>query len=386
MDIIHNVPSYLKIEPYGRTQDVNVVAGASTVPVRAVAGDTLDFYFPKGYIDLRTLGMLFKYYCLPYSVAKTGTAQAIPKDTECMIQTLEVYLGGRRVNYIQNYNQIFYLMSLYGFDAEFRTNRDNYTNIWTNGRTAQATDLDGIQYCCEKWLGLLGLPVVLDTHTWGQLHIKITLAPTSITTSNSTSHSWGVSDLFMRVKYYENYNGDLPSHLEFDDFKSILERSSNYNSKTTITVNSSRIDYVLARALRFDAFNKASGLAVGTGTVTSFGATANYIDAWNITVNNNPVFRYRPSIADGVKTVLDMMPSRTINTNIAFSTAQTAFERQWVCGAELGFTSEIPQQVEIGFTMEANASGLSVACLPLVIVKTTSSLELDRSGQVIHKV
>lgn len=386
MDIIHNVPSYLRIEPYGRTQDVNVVAGASTVPVRAVAGDVLDFYFPKGYIDLRTLGMLFRYWLLPFGIAKSGTSQALPKDTECLIQTLEVYLGGKRVNQIQNYNQIFALLSLYGFDAEFRTNRDNYTNIWTNGRTAQATDLDGLQFCCEKWLGLLGLPVVLDTYTWGQLHIKITLAPSSVTTSNHTGHSWGLSDLFMRVKYYENYNGDLPSHLEFDDFKSILERSPNYNTKTNLTVNSSRIDYVLGRLLRFDAFNKASGLGVSTGNVTAFGTVASNIDAWNISVNNNNIFRYRPSIADGIKSVLDFMPSKSINTGIVFNAAVTAFERQWVCGAELGFTSEIPVQVEIGFVTEATTAGLSVACLPLLIVKTTSSLELDRNGQVIHKV
>lgn len=383
MDIIHNVPSYMKIEPYGRTQDVNVVAGASTVPVRAVAGDVLDFYFPKGYIDLHSLTMFFKYFCLPYGIAKGGTAQALPKDSECMIQTLEVYLGGKRVNNIQNYNQIFNIISLYGSDAEFRTNRDSYQNCWNNGRTTLAGDLDGVQFCCEKWLGLLGLPVVLDTHTWGQLHIKITLAPAYITTSNSTLHSWGMSDIFMRVKYVENYNGDLPSYLEFDDFKSIIDRVTSYNQKTNLIVNSSRIDYVLARLLRFDAFSKSNILAINTGNVLAFGTVANAVDTWNITVNNNNIFKYKPNIADGVKTVLDIMPSRSVNPPFALTTPVTAFERMWVCGAELGFTSEIPQQVEIGFVTEGSNT---TPCVPVVIVKTTSSLEMDRNGQVIHKV
>jgi hypothetical protein len=382
MDIIHNVPSYVKIEPYGHSQDVNVVAGASTVAVRAVAGDTLDFYFPKGYIDLKTLSMFFKYFCLPFSVAKSGVTQALPKDAECMIQTLEVFLGGKRVNYISNYNQIFHLLSTYGADAEYRTNRDTFQNVWNNGRTSTTTDLDNVQFCCEKWLGLLGLPVVLDTHTLGQLHIKITLAPAYITTSNSQLHSWGMADLFMRVKYYENYDGDLPNYLEFDDFKSILERSTTYHQKINLIVNSSRIDYALGRTLRSDIYSKPNALAFGT--VVTFGTFANEVASWNFTVNNNNIFRYRPTPADGIKTVLDMLPSKSMNAPSVAASGNAAFERHWVCGADLGFVSDIPQQVEIGFVTEGiNATG---NCFPLLIVKTTSSIEIGRDGQVIHQV
>lgn len=385
MDIIHNVPSFRKIDPYGRAFDVNVVAGASTVPVRAVAGDTIDFYFPDGFIDLSTLSMFFKYYLLPYTTPKGGTAQALPKDAETMIQTLEVYLGGKRVNHITNYNQIFNIMSLYGWDAEFRTNRDNYQNVWNNGRTSSATDLDGVQFCCERWLGLLGLPIVLDTRTWGSLHIKITLSPANISTSNHSSHSWGVSDLFMRVKYYENYDGDLPTYLEFDEFKSILTREPSYTQKTNLIVNSSRIDYAIARCLRLDAYQKASGLASLTGNTIYFGTVANQIDNWNISVNNNNIFKYKPSVADGVKTVLDMMESRSVNAPFILTSGAMAYERMWVCGAPLGFVNEVPQQVEIGFMTEGIV-GAPVVCFPFLAVKTTSSLEKTKDGQIIHLV
>jgi hypothetical protein len=385
MDTLHNVPSYVKVDPYGRVTDVNVVAGASTVAVRAVAGDTLDFYFPKGYIDLSTLAMYFRYFCLPYSVAKSGTAQSLPKDTECMIQTLEVYLGGKRVNWIQNYNQMFFLWSLYGADAEFRANRDAVLNMHTNGRASQVADLDGVQFCIEKWLGILGLPIVLDTHKWGQLVVKVTLAGPHITTSNSTLHSYGLSDVYMRVKYLENYNGETPSYLEFDDFKSIMNREPNYNQKTTLTVNSSRIDYALGRILRFDAFNKGNGFAIGAGTVTTFGTTVdgNNVRTWNFSVNNNNVFRYNPSVAEGVKTVLDLMHSKSINTNTQVTNGFPNFDRQWVCGAELGFINEYPVQAEIGFLTE---SSTSVPGFALLIVKTTSSLEMDKDGNIVHLV
>lgn len=327
--------------------------------------------------------MFFKYFMLPYSVAKSGTAQALPKDAECMIQTLEVNLGGERVNQITNYNQIFNLLSLYGFDAEFRASRDNYLNVGNNGRTSTVADLDGVQFCCEKWLGLLGLPVVLDTHTLGQLHIRITLAPALITTSNSTLHSWGMSDIFMRVKYYENYNGDLPSHIEFDDFKSILDRAPSHNQKTTLLVNASRIDYILARVLRFDAFSKATVLATSTGNVLPFATTAGNVDTWNISVNNNQLFKYRPTVPEGIKTVMDFLKTKSVNAGIQYNSAGNAFERNWVCGAELGFISEIPTQAEIAFTTE----GLTTAaCFPLLIVKTTRAIEIGKHGEVVHKV
>lgn len=384
MDIIHNVPNYVRIDPYGKAVDVNVTAGASTVAVRAVAGDTLDFIFPKGYIDLRSLSLFFKYFCLPYSVAKSGTTQGLPKDTECLIQTLEVYLGGKRVNHITNYNQIFFLMSLYGFDANFKASREVVANMFTNGRASTVTDLDGVQFCMDKWLGLLGLPIVLNTHKWGDLLVKITLAGTHVTTSNSTLHSWGMNDAYMRVKYYENYTGDDTNYLEFDDFKSIMTRELNYNQKTNLIVNSSRIDYVLARPIRFDAYSKASGFGIGSGTITLFGTTAeSLLRTWNISVNNVNIFRYNPTLSDGIQTVLDIMNNKAINTNLQVASPYFEFGRQWVCGAELGFVNEKPVQVEIGFITEGSAT---TACLPLVIVKTTSSLEMTRDGQIVHLV
>lgn len=272
---------------------------------------------------------------------------------------------------------------MYAFDADFRTSRDNYGNIWTNGRPSAATTLDGVQFACTKWLGLLGLPSVLDTHTFGQLHVRITLAPSYVTTSINAAHSWGINDVFMRVKYYENYEGELPSYLEFDDFKSVLERSSTYNQKVNLLVNSSRIDYAIARNLWVNYTLKQSNLSVDSGTTAYFTSTADLITSWNISVNNNNLYRYKPSSNEGIQALKDIFKTRAVNPNQTLTTQQKAFDRCWGCGVELGFTSDIPQQFEIGYTTEGNATTVN---FPILIVKTTSSLEIGSNGEIVHRV
>jgi hypothetical protein len=380
MNVIHNVPSYVKIEPYGKTTDVAIVAGASTVNVRAVASDVLDFYFPKGYIDLSSLDMLFKYFCLPY--AAVSSTQAIPKDTECLIQTLEVYLGGKRVNYITNYNHIFFILSHYGSDATYRAKRDSFQNIWTNGRPTAVASIDGNQFCCDKWLGLLGLPIVLDTHTLGQLHVRVTLAPPQATLSNNTSHSWGISDVFMRVKYYENYDKELPRYIEFDDFKSILNSATSHNQTTNLIVNSSRIDYVLGRLLRPDALTKGAALVADILTTILYASVPGGLTSWNFAVNNKQIYRYKPTTADALASVLEVFKNGNVmNSNSAPFNSSTRIDRALTCAAEVGFQSEIQEQVEISYITEGTSG---TGCFPLLIAKLTASLEITKDGQVIH--
>lgn len=385
MAILHNVPSYVKVEPYGNTQDKAIVAGASTVTVRAVAGDALDFYFPRGYIDLTSLAMMFRYYVLPYTTAVTANTQALPKDCECLIQKLEVFLGDKKVNDINNYTQIFFILSMFAFDAEFRTNRDTYTNVWNNGRTTvTGNTVEGTQFCLEKWLGLLGKPIVLDTNKLGQLHIKITLAGAYITSSNNAAHSWGIGDVFMRVKYYTNYNKELPRYIEFDDYKSIITRSPSYNQTTELIVNSSRIDYVIGRVLRSDAFGKSIGLVADVGSTAHFGSFAGNVSSWNFTVNNTPLHRYTPTTADGLMSMYDIFkPHRSVNSGVAITNTARAYQALWTCGAEVAFQSEIPEQVEIKFITDGNTAS---ACLPLLIAKTTASLEIKDDGTIVQKV
>jgi hypothetical protein len=382
MDIIHNVPSYVKVEPYGKTTEFNATFNGVTKSVSAVAGDVLDFYFPKGYIDLNSLSMMFKYMNIGTG---TGTAQGLPKDTECMIDRLEVYLGDKKVNDIINYNQIFYILSWYASSAEFVAQRQSIRNIYTNGRPVVATSLDNYRFCCEKWLGLLGQNVVLDTHTLGQLRVCVTLANSYVTSSTSPLNSYGVRDVYMKVKYYENYKGDLPKYIEFDEFKSIKTRMASYNQKTELIVSNNRIDYVLARTLFESHLTKASALSADLVTTNAFVGRGENIAYWNILVNNNPIFKFRPDAQDAFNVMSDIFHDKTKNMSQVVSTDAGLFNRSWTCGAELGFVNEKKEQVEISFVTESVipvvTSGIN---FPLVIVKCTSSLQIHPDGYIQH--
>ena len=383
MQVIHNIPSYQKIEPYGSTSDYNVtVAGGSNVAIRAAAGETLDYIFPKGFIDLSSLHMLFRYRCLPFVVSLGGTSQALPRDSECLIDTLEVYLGNKRVNYITNYGQIFNLLSTHAWGGDHQTYRSSYQNNWVNGRISLTTNLDGTQFCFQKWLGLLGLPVVLDTEKLGQLHVKITLAPSFVTTSNNANHSWGIYDTYMKVRYYSNYKGDLPRYLEWDDYKTLYDTPPLRNSTATLKVFSSKIDWALLKLLRSDGRLKSNVLDGNINTTFTFGSPHNWWGTWNIAVNNQNIFKYKATTADALLALQDIFEKETANYGLVAGNNSQAFDRCTYLGAKIGFINEIPEETEISITLE-NGQTTMFTCM---IVKTTSSLEMKGDGSVIHKV
>lgn len=380
MSIIHNIPTYQKVLPYGRTQTFNATFNSDTKAVSALAGDALDFYFPKGYIDLQSLALMFKFMNIG-----TAGSQALPKDTECMIDRLEVWLGDTQIHNINNYNQLFFILSTYAFPSEFTHSRVIYRNTYTNGRPQVIASLDGVRFCCDTWLGLLAKKVVLNTHEMGALRIRLTLAPSYIT-CGTTGNSYGLYDIYMKVRYYENYLGDLPKYLEFDDFKSVKTQATNYNAQASIMVNAKRIDYVLARTLFANHLQKSTALNVDMGTVNCFVSQGDYIGSWNILVNNQPVFKYKPDTQDAIHSLTDLFHETGKNMYNIMGTENQAFNRHTTCGTELGFINEKQEQVEISYVTEPSSvvGASTTACFPYLCVKSTSSIEVGDYGNVKH--
>jgi hypothetical protein len=302
-----------------------------------------------------------------------------------MIQTLEVYLGGRKMNHITDYNQIFNLLSTHAWGGEHQTYRQSFVNNWVNGRTSLQNSMEDVEFCCQKWLGLLGLPVVLDTEKLGQLHVRITLAPSFVTTSNNGNHSWGVYDLYMKARYYDHYNGELPRYLEWDDYKTLLTVQQNLSFTEAIKVFSSRINWALCKVLRGDARTKNSVLDGNIGSTIAFGSPhqLQFGGLWNIAVNNNNIFRYRPNMTDALLSLQDIFGTQSANYGLTAANSSQTTARVIALGSKIGFVNEIPQEVEISFTVEGQAG---VPCFPLMIVNTTASLEIAPNGQVIHNV
>jgi hypothetical protein len=222
---------------------------------------------------------------------------------------------------------------------------------------------------------------VLDTEKWGQLHIRLTLGHPSVTTSNNGAHSWGIGDVYMRVKYYTNYNKELPKYIEFDDFKSLLTFSPNYNQTISLMVNSSRIDYALARTLRQDMFGKGSVYVADINSPQHFASFGFNTSSWNISVNNKELYRFTPKAEDALATIYDVFGNACLNSATFNDNSTKAFSAGWTCAAELGFQNEIPEQVEISFT----TNGSFLTCHHLLIVKTTSSVEMNNDGSISHR-
>lgn len=374
---MNNIPSYCRIEPYGNTSVFDTTVNGVTKTVNAEAGDTLDFYFPKGYIDLTTLAMLFKYINIG---TLSGTSQALPKDTECLIDRLEVFLGDTQIHNIANYNQLFYILSTYAFPPEFTTVRSNFRNVYNNGRPVLATTLDGVRFCMDKWVGLLDENIILDTKTLGQLHIRMTLGGANVPSSNSVLNSWGMTDIYMKVKYYENYDGELPSRLEFDNFKSIKLQQRNYRQSTTLIMNCKQIDYVLARPLFASHLVKQTTLNTDIGTTTCFVTNAEMIGYWNILINGNPIFKFRPDAQDALSSMGDLFPYGCGNGAILSATEQSAFNRAWCCGSEVAFINDKDEEIEISFVTEPQGAGSTTSCYPLIIGKCTSTIDINAGG------
>jgi hypothetical protein len=229
----------------------------------------------------------------------------------------------------------------------------------------------------QKWLGLLGLPMVLDTNKLGQLHIRLTLAPSWITNSGSAAHSWGIYDTYMKVKYIENYQGEMPRYLEWDDYKSLATREAHYNFTMTMKVFSSKIDWALCKILRFDHRNK-TGIDGNYNTSQAFyGPGLNQALAWNIAVNNMNVFKYKASPADALLASHDIFGNKMSNSGITAVNNTNTYERMFTAGAKLDFANEDLQDVEITYT---NEGVTNQQCFPVMIVKTTSSMEIGANG------
>jgi hypothetical protein len=174
--------------------------------------------------------------------------------------------------------------------------------------------------------------------------------------------------------------------LEFNDFKSIKTQATNYNAQASIMVNAKRIDYVLARTLFANHLQKSTALNVDMGTVNCFVSQGEYIGSWNILVNNQPVFKYKPDTQDAVHSLTDLFHETGKNMYNIMGTENQAFHRHTTCGTELGFINEKQEQVEISYVTEPSSvvGASTTTCFPYLCVKSTSSIEFGGYGNVKH--
>ena len=185
------------------------ISGAG-VPVKQQ--DLSIFHLPNASIlDLST-------FSLHFNAAIDGAAAdkpcGFPKDIDCLIDILSIYMNGVQVCYIQNYNQLWRIlndyqnsietqskdMALYNSDPSVQYNLSDTGDIVKYIKHANAAKTMPVSvaksssfYSISRWIGLLGnkMANIVDTNLVGTIEIRIQWAPASVLWANTTTKPTG---------------------------------------------------------------------------------------------------------------------------------------------------------------------------------------------------
>jgi hypothetical protein len=358
--LLPNTVKYLQILPYGQAS--------------SIAPDTmLDFFFPKGgFLDLYSLLM---YYDLTMSTS--GTC-AWPRDGESVIQRLEVFVNGKQINCIDNYQQIFRILADFGyFSVENSVDRYTMRNALLNGNPSaqSATSVNGTYYA-RNWLGFFNEHGVIDTSK-NDIHMRITLSPRQIICSGATTDTWSLSNVYLTCTYYERYDGDLPSSIKYSDFKSVLQYNPTTTQETFLKLFTKNIDYVVGTILRTTNKTITTGLTSNINNTRFFARNGTLTDfsTWNFKVNQRPIYNYAPKTTEFLESMLSLFPRgfRDVVLNVLSTTNITA--DCFAVGGKVGFINNDPEEVEVSFTTTQGST--SIANNSLLFAKLDNELSLN---------
>jgi hypothetical protein len=175
-------------------------------------GHRISYAFPSGRTyDLATLRM---HVSAAYEAHPVGAQATIPSPCECLIETLEVNLGGMQLNTINNYGQLFAAWSRYMTPAaEF--GRRMVTSCGSDMLQSPDVNVPGaFKVVCNTWLGFLGSGAKVDTAARGTLSFELTMATEAMT---------GVRLDYTTYVTVDEVSGATGwSTIPFDDFRTSL--------------------------------------------------------------------------------------------------------------------------------------------------------------------
>lgn len=342
----------VRIDPYGGNS------------ITATEGSLIDFYLPQtGYIDLSTL-------CMFFTVNVSGmTNGSLSRNTESIIQTLEVFVNGERVNYISNYNQIFNVLADYAFTPKEVMERAQYRNQLTNGSPnydIASLYVNGRVMCCKKWLGWLGCNEVVDL-TKNNVHIRITVAPKFVFASNNANFTFSLSNIYMSANYYTRYNLPLKNTVTFDDFKSIFHYNSTGINETALKVVSDNIDYVVAFTLLSNYASVQAALYDGKARYFGRNGQASnnpptgIVNTANFKLNGTFLYQYDLQRIDAQMSMMNVFPNGFYNLiPLSFASAGNMLIETYTLafGSPIKLTLEQPEEIEVAFTCSTTTASL----------------------------
>jgi hypothetical protein len=359
-----NTTKYVRIDPYGKKDNID-------------PDDIIDFNFPQnGVLDLKSLSM---YFDVRLSSTSGASTHSMPRDGETIIQRLEVFVNGVCINDINHYQQIYRILSDFGYyDAENDLGRHVLRNGLLNGfpQAASSSTINGT-YSARNWLGLLGEKELIDLRK-NRIHIRMTISPREIIASANAANTFSLSNVYITCKMFENFKGDLKQTISYPDFKSILQFSTTTNQELFLKLFTKNVDYVVGTLFR------TTNRTIGTSLTTSIQTTRFFeregtparVGSWNFYVNQRPLYQYAPLAVESLESMLNIMPHAhrmgMLQPNIG---ANAIVADSFAVGAKIGFINEEPQEMEISFTTTQGST--SVQCVPFMFAKIDNTIALN---------
>ncbi len=349
----------VKVQPFGRSIPKPVTVAGTTGLMQAAFGETLEFYFNDGVIDLSTLRLLFTHV----RAGPINTAlESQPRDTECCIEKLEVLLGNTVIESIEDHHMLFFILSTWAMDGDFQVDGNSYQRAWTNRRLlSTGRDLNGVPFCAEKFIGFLGSGAIIDTRRTGKLTIRLRLVPQTFITTSNSQNIHGIRDVFFRVAYLPD---DTPtsSRISFDTYDSTKVTHPSYNSRTTLVLDGrKRLKHVLARPMSTSThLPRGSIVHVATNLTLNFLSNSELINDWNFSINEKRINAQDCSRNEGIASMKEVFPRGVVSivpNSDLIQSETVGLNRSWSAAAVLDMTQrEDGGQHEIAFYTKGNSN------------------------------
>jgi hypothetical protein len=254
-------------------------------------GERICYTLPSGRVyDLSTLRMHVVAKYEAYTNRTVGPLATIPSPCECLIQTLDVSVGGMQLNQINNYGQLMAAWSRYNTPSK-EWGRRMVTSCARAAlqplgmnRQQQTYPAGSFLVIFNTWLGLLGSGARLDTGARGALEIEITMADKRITGKPL------LYETFVTVDELPGGSGD--ASISFSDWRTTLSECQNDLPMATLQTNNvpgHHLQYVAATLLFQDHLDEAQATrpVVNLGFTEAFRHTSLGITSYRFDFDHN---------------------------------------------------------------------------------------------------
>ena len=322
---------------------------------------------------------------------------SLPRDTETMVQQVDVWVGSDHVQHTTHYGQLFRTVMDYMVPTWKQYNRGYLCNslyipdglndaVWFNIKDRmQAMNL---------WLGFLGCNAVLDTRNTC-VRIELTLAPNTVLVADSASATFKMDNVCLLLhELGDDQASKVTANVRVDNFMCSLQHNVSYSQEVQLNVPTRQLDWVIGTFLPSDYAARA------ISTSTDYNGSSYYFVhgtgekdvpspfSWNFIVDSKDAIGYYPDVDEAQEYVRTIWPYGCGPVNGMLCTdgvMQTVSREQmqkymWATGVNLQRKSK-PNENGFNVMFRTQAPGSTLASnFSLLMAKFTSTLTYDAAS------